>query len=341
MTDKESIDVQSNFLTLNICLKELCDGKGKKKSKWDAIIRATNALCNSDAGTLQLCYEKSSSPKQVKKFVSIYEQKIQQFLGTITLSRNVQISPTPSQAHGELKIIVKTSIKTQGVVVVKYNIYLPSNEHVTEVSPLEGEKLRGLLMGSTPSMNPVEANTHQRNFVKGEHVSFDESSTIQFKYLKDTQAEKVTFADRAVGKSNKFPNYVSAFANFRGGHIYFGIEDDGKIVGETLDQTEKEHVIKNIRKAINGMIWPPKSKPIAGNEDKRWHVYFQPVQDTENNFIEDLFVVVVFVAQCRGGVFAEEPECYECIDNEVKKINFPTWLKKIGLPYGLPFTKEG
>ena len=335
----ESIHVQSNAITLQICLKELCDreGKRKQKSKWAEIINAANALYNSSGGTLKLCYEKSSRPEQIKKIVRIFEQKVREFLGTITQSLDIQTSPSPSQAYGDIKIIVKTSTKTQGVAVVKYNIYLPSNEHVTEVSPLEGEKLKALLNGNIPLTDPIKANTHQRDFVKGEHVRFDESSTIQFKYLKDTPVQNFTFADRLLGKGNKFQSYVSAFANFCGGCIYGGIQDDGMIVGESVDETEKRKVRKNIQKVVNKMIWPKKSEPADENEDKRWDVYFEQVRDSENNIIEDLYVVVVFVAQCRGGVFVEEPECYEIINNEVEKIHFASWKQRIDLP----LTDEG
>ena len=336
----EFTDVQrqrNNVVVVHICPTKMSQAQEKRYSgsKKNEIVQAINALYNSGGGTLLLRYNESSPPGHVKKCMGIVEKKIQEFLGTITRSFDIHITKVdslPSQAHSDIKVVVKSSTKSTSMIVLKYNIYLPSSAHVTEVSPLEGKKLRTLLMESTPSMDPVEANTHQRNFVKGEHVSFDESSTIQFKYLKDKQEEKVTFADRLVGKSSKFRSYVSAFANFRGGHIYFGIKDDGEIVGESVDETEKQHVKKIIRKAINEMIWPTMSESEGGNEDERWHVYFEQVQDTENNIIEDLYVVVVFVAQCRGGVFAEEPECYKIIDNEVQKVDFASWKKGIESP---------
>ena len=63
-----------------------------------------------------------------------------------------------------------------------------------EVSPYERiEKLRALLIEKIPTVEPIEANAHHRHFVKGEHVSFDESKTIQFKHLKDEPAKKNYF----------------------------------------------------------------------------------------------------------------------------------------------------
>ena len=346
MADKiQSTDVQrqSNVVVVQICPTKMSQEQEKsyRKLKGNEIARATSALYNTGGGTLIMRYDKSSPSGHVKKCMGIVEGKIQEFLGTITLSLDIhmnKVDSSPSQAHGEIEMIVKTSTKSAGMIAFKYNIYLPGNEHVTEVSPLEGEKIKSLLNENIPSMEPIEANTHQRNFVKGEHVSFSQSSTIQFKHLKDTPVQNVTFVDRLLGKSNKFPCYVSAFANSCGGHVYYGIQDDGMIVGESVDETEKRKVRKNIQKVVNKMIWPKKSEPTDENEDKRWDVYFEPVRDNENNNIEDLYVVVVFVAQCRGGVFVEEPECYEFIDNEVRKIHFASWKQRIDL---LPLTDEG
>ena len=208
---------------------------------------------------------------------------------------------------------------------------LPSNQQIMQISPSESvEKLRALLMDNIrPAVKPVESGSRHIDFVKGEFVSFSESKSTQFKMMKDEPAKKTTFADRLVGKGNKFACYVSAFANYAGGHMYIGINDDGKVEGESLNENEKQKVKKEIRKAINKMEWPKKSEPTDTNVDQRWDVYFQPVRDGKNNVIPSLYVVVVFVAQCRGGVFTEGPECYEIVDNKVQKVDFASWRKSI------------
>ena len=333
---------RDKVVVLHICPTKLSQAPEKtyRKKKGAEIIHAINGFYNSGGGTLILRYNRSPPRGHVKKCVAIIEQKILEILGTVTLSFDIHIEKVPfssSQAHGEIKIIIETSTKTECIAPIAYNFYLPSNQLVMEVSPFERiEKLRALLMEKIPPVEPIEANAHHRHFVKGEHVSFDESKISQFKHLKDEPAKKTTFANRVVGKSNKFPCCVSAFANYRGGYMYFGIGDDGKIEGESVDETEKQKVKNSIRKAINKMKWP-KSAPVGKTEDKRWKIHFEPVRDSENNIIQKLYVVVVFVAQCRGGVFTEEPECYEIIDNTVQKVDFVSWKKR----NDLPLTEEG
>jgi predicted HTH transcriptional regulator len=50
----------------------------------------------------------------------------------------------------------------------------------------------------------------------------------------------VSLADRMVSKHIRFACYVSAFANHRGGHIYYGVKDDGSVEGEIFGQNDEE-----------------------------------------------------------------------------------------------------
>ena len=325
-----------NSLILEVCPTKL-SGKVDRhyqRTKCAEITKAVDGLYNSGGGTITLRYNRLPPRKHVENCIKMLEQKILEFLGTVTLTYDVRFSkipPSSPQAHGEMKIIVTTSTKTEHMTPLSYNLFLPSNQLVMEVSPSESvEKLRALLMDNIrPAVKPVESGSRHIDFVKGEFVSFSESKSTQFKMMKDEPAKKTTFADRLVGKGNKFACYVSAFANYAGGHMYIGINDDGKVEGESLNENEKQKVKKEIRKAINKMEWPKKSEPTDTNVDQRWDVYFETVRDGKNNVIPSLYVVVVFVAQCRGGVFTEGPECYEIVDNTVRNVDFASWKKSI------------
>ena len=331
--DRQIMAEKINFLVVEISWTELRE-KHNQRTKCAEIANAVDALYNSGGGTITLPYNSPASREDVENCIRMLEQKIQEFLGTITLTHDVRfnkIPPSSSQAHGAMEIEVATSTKTERMASLSYHICLPSNQQVMEISPSESvEKFRALLMDNIrPAVKPAESGSHHTRFVKDELVSFSESKLTQFKMMQDKPVKKTTFANRLVGKGNKFPCYVSAFANYAGGHMYIGINDDGKVEGESLNENEKHKVKKEIRKAINKMEWPKKSEPTDTNVDQRWHVYFEPVRDGEDNVIPSLYVVVVFVAQCRGGVFTEGPECYEIVDNTVQKVDFASWKKSI------------
>ena len=335
ISNKQQMAENTSPLVLDVCPTKL-SGKHDKhyqKTKCAEIIKAIDGLYNSGGGTVILRHKKTPPRKHVEDCVRMLEQKIQEFLGTITLTYDVQfikIQPSHSQAHGEMKIIVTTTTKTEHMTPSSYNIYLPSNQQVMEIQPHENvEKLRRFLVENTPSVKPIESGSHCKNFVRGTIVPYSESKIIQFKKVKDEPATQITFANRLI--NNKFPCYVSAFANYAGGYMYVGIDDEGKVEGESLTAEEKEKVKKLIRKAIKKMKWPKKSEPADENNDERWDVHFEPVKDSEDNVIPSLYVVVIFIAQCRpAGVFTEEPECYEIVDNhKVQKVDFASWKRAI------------
>ena len=338
ISNKQQMAENTSPLVLEVCPTKL-SGKHDKhyqKTKGAEITKVIDGLYNSGGGTIILRYKKAPPRKHVENCVRMLEQKIQEFLGTITLTYDVQfikIQPPNSRAHGEIKIIVTTTTKTEHMTPLRYNIYLPSNQLVMEIQPHENvEKLRRFLVENTPSVKPIESDSHRKNFVKGTIVPFSESKMIQFKKVEDRPATQTTFANRLI--CNKFPCYVSAFANYAGGYMYVGIDDEGKVEGESLTAEEKEKVKKLIRKAIKKMKWPRNREPADENNDARWDIHFEPVKDCEDNVIPSLYVVVIFIAQCRpAGVFTEEPECYEIVDNhKVQKVDFATWKRTIDPP---------
>ena len=335
---EQTINVQTNnSVVLEICPTKLsgkCEKKYQRKT-WEKIINAIDGLYNSGGGILILRYNRSPPRGHVRKCMRMLEQKIQDLVGPITLTfdiHTVEITPSSSQAHGEIKISVTTSTKTEHIITLSYHCCLPSSQQVMEILSSENvEKLRAFLLGNIrPQVKPTEPASYHSDFRKGKCVSLSESKTTQFKMLKAEPAKKITFADRLVGKGNKFSHYVSAFANYAGGNIYVGVDDDGTVKGEVINEREKKKVKDKIRTAIEKMLWPKKSEPADGNEDKRWDVHFEPVIDSETHkVVPSLYVVVVFIAQCRGGVFTEVPECYEIVDNQVQKIDFASWKKRI------------
>ena len=320
-------DVKSyNVVQLQISPTQLISKKRSKTTNkaLTFIVNTIDGLYNSGGGTAKLKYERSPPGGHLKQLVRTLEQRLHDCLGTITVAFDINFKYCHSESL--IKVIVTTQTKTEEMRSTKYNTYLPSDQQVMEVLPSdEPRQLRAILMQTCPPGEPIEARLPDQTFVKGECVHFFESKITQFKHLKDTNAKNTCFSTRLVGNANKFKCYVSAFANYRGGHMYYGINDEGKVVGELLCDDEKEKVRIKIKKEINKMLWP--KKPADGEIDYRWNVDFVPVKDMKNKDISSLYVVVVFIAQCRGCVFADAPECYEIVDNKLKKVDFASWKK--------------
>jgi hypothetical protein len=137
----------------------------------------------------------------------------------------------------------------------------------------------------------------------------DASKTTTDASKTTTDASKgTTFAKRMMNDKNKFSNYISGFANHRGGHIYYGINDNCVVVGEKLTQAELDEVEEEVTKGVEKLVWT--ERRISPKRGDNWEIYFEQVKN-ENGEIEDsTYVIVVFVAFCRGGVFTAEPESY-------------------------------
>ena len=210
------------------------------------------------------------------------------------------------------------------LITLNYNLYLPSECQVMLLPSTEPkQRIKQILQGRTMlgKRTPERLNWH---FVQG-HPQEDirESKFAAHKHLKEKPSKCVTLADRITGKSNKFKSYVSAFANYRGGHIYYGIDDDKTVRGERITEEDKEEITRKVTKTMKNMIWPEHcGEPQKG---RHWDLYFEPVVDINCNEIPSTYVIIAYVAQCPGGVFTEVPESYRIANNRVVKMRFDEW----------------
>ena len=169
-------------------------------------------------------------------------------------------------------------------------------------------------------------------FHYGNNVSFEESSTVQFKIINEGTA---TLEQLLKGIDNYLPKYVSAFANGRGGHVFFGIHDDGEIKGQLVKgEEEKTEVKKMVEKVIDRRdanqrrvrIW---GKPdFIPKYDKQWSVEFAEVFGGPES--EQRYVVVVHIFPFNGGMFLESPLAWKVDETsgDIMKMDFDEWRNK-------------
>ena len=281
-----------------------------------AVKKSICALLNSNGGKLVLTAsngDKINADKQIRPYEQYFKEKI----GTYNLHKYFKILDS-LQEYNRVTFVV---LRLPTLCTLNTNLYLPTETQISLVSPTEQDALCKILF----EQHFVEISEQKvpEQFYYGRKHDRGESKTVQFKNLKTEKKRRNDFVSRAI--NNKFTEYVSAFANASGGMIYYGIEDDGTVVGELLARGEnnREEIPKKLEQAIRKMIWPKESGKIE--RGKHWNIKFVPVE----NCNEKRFVIVVSISPCSGGVFTKEPESYYVEDGKVKKMSFETWEKNM------------
>ena len=323
-----------------ICLGKFENNKRYKEHILQEIIAAICAMLNSSGGKVVLHIDTDSndilvggSPSsQMSPVIRILEQSMISIIGTRAI--------TKMNFKTDQKSIVVSVKKADFLATTNYNLYLPSEANVVTVSTVESpEHFKDDIMNRKVVLEPVQLGSHCKIFLKDKNCDFHESKYCQLKNLKASPSNRITLADRMTGKGNKFSSYVSAFANYSGGHMYFGIKDDGVVEGEFIpNEEDKNKITKKVEKAINKMIWPQQiGQPKRG---VHWDMFFETVLDENSKPVPSTFLIVIYIAPCLGGVFTEEPECYEMAEGKVIKMSFTAWKKRLLHPVLLRSKEE-
>ncbi len=324
-----------------ISLGRFKNNKKYKEEISQEIIAAICAMLNGNGGKVVIHVETDSNDIPVEgspfSLLSSVIRALEQSMISI-IGVHETISKITSKNDDETIFI---SVKnTDHLVTTNYNLYLPSQTQVIQLSPLEPvEKVKDILNRKIVSQ-PVQLGSHCKIFFKDDTCSFQESNEVQFKHLKADQSKSTKLANRMTGKGNKFSHYVSAFANHNGGHIYYGIRDkDGIIGGEFIeDEKDQDKITKKVEKAINKIIWSTQmGQPKRG---EHWDIFFESVLDQNSKPFPSTFVIVIYIAPCLDGVFTEEPECYEMVEGKVMEMSLATWEERISQRVWLR-SKEG
>jgi hypothetical protein len=312
-------------------LREFENRKKYKEQILQEIIAAICAMLNSNGGKVVIHINSDSNipiegfpSSQMSLVIRILEQSMTSMIGLHQTISKINFK----EDKESIVILVE---KADSLITSNYNLYLPSETQVVQVSPLEplGKVIDMIIRKVVQEL--VEHGSHCQIFLKGDDCGFHESKMVQLKNPKASSSKRTKLADRMTSKSIKFSCYVSAFANHCGGHIYYGIRDDGVVEGELISNEEDIiEITKKVEKTINKLIWPEQiDQPKRG---VHWEIFFEPVLDQNSKPIPSTFVIVIYIAPCLGGVFTEEPECYEIVEGEVKKMSFATWKKRILIP---------
>ena len=319
MSTSESVNNQNVFY---VQLSVITSNKNAKEKTLKDISNYIFALLNTYDETFELCFIGDNidvTHENKWNFIRKLEQLIIHSIGSQPVTSNISFENVQDNIACKVK-------KSNSLITVSYNLYLPSETQANPVSSLE--KISNTILNNKHVSQPISRCSYHKIFKMNEDCGITESKVAQLKCLKAVPSKRVTLADRIVGKTNKFGHYVSSFANNRGGHIYIGIKNDKVVRGEFIPHaSDKNEIAKKVGATINKMIWPAHiGQPKQG---EYWDIFFEPVVDKDNKPIPSTFVIVVYIAPCLGGVFTEEPECYEVVEGQVKKMSFVDWKGRL------------
>lgn len=300
----------------------------QNRNKKTAIIKDTcSAVCgllnSHHGGRLQLTSTLSLSSNIIDELVRGIEQTLIEFLGLTNFREFCRIEIT-----GCGKVITFTVEPSDRIFTVEYNLYLPTDFLVRQVLKTEPIVNIARLLKPGPLVTS-NIQSHEKEFQKDAKVPGDlrESDMVQFKKIKSDKNKNKSLADRII--ANKITHYVAAFANHKGGHVYIGIEDDTyKVCGQIVSDEEKQRISEKVGAAIRSMVWPEEHGETQ--RGKHWEITFIPVHDSNKDESPDLYVIVISIACCPGGVFLTHPEAYD-IDSKknIVRMEFKRWKKKI------------
>ena len=313
--DQVTIPKSDKEIRISICPLKTKKSTKYKDGKMTEIVNTVVALLNSGGGKLVLCYE-SRLPETHLHFGRTIEQKVIRFLGSTRMVLRIKTTLLSDRIDFQVD-------SSDALITLNYNLCLATPNQVIHVLPTDAleEVIKVISREKSPM---VELSSYLKDFFKGKNVESKEDVNVQFKSLKAAATKRVTLADRVVSKSNKLASYVSAFANHRGGHVYYGIDDNGIVEGEEV--SNKDEIIRKVDKAMSKLIWPDYCcKPQRGQE---WDIFFVPVKNSEGEVIPSIFVIVIAVGCCSGGVFVDVPESYHIVDGKVEKMSLELWKAK-------------
>ena len=294
-----------------------------------------NVSDDNQPSCVQFKLDKYGTDKDVDILKGQVESKIKESFGDDVLLELVSLE----NFEDGFRVLVKPHRK---FCSIEYHLYLPANAQIIELKAQSLESILSILNGSKNYGNGKLEKEPSDDFTLDDTFCSPESDCIQLKWNdnpndnvnREEGKQKIltwqSFCDKKM--KDTLVHYVSAFANHRGGRIYYGIEDsERKIKGLKMDSSDYENVKKEIQCVLdNRMKWGKQSKSPESGVD--WDIQFIPVlrKDVgQNELKNDRFVIVISVRPFSGGVFSCPPVSYKWDKNKLSPIEYDEWRKRM------------
>ena len=290
--------------------KVIVDGITKKnwenKDFIDTIIKYVCALLNTVGNVRNIFFECKPNmhlltSNDIDQFKQKIENKIKDVIGPIVLYRCIRVHDVNNEQSTGFTFEVQ---HCRDFCSVKHNLFLPASSMLIALTSPSFANIVEIMLNDLDRENVLEIEKEE-TFTKGERFRENESEQIQFKCFKEN--EKYNIVHKI--QNSHLSHYISAFANHKGGRVYYGVEDIyNKIEGQRVpNQNAVTNAVEHI--ILHQMKW---GKPESGDpkKGKDWDVQYIPVYE-ENGVIENRFVVVVSIRYFPNGVFSLPPVSYK------------------------------
>ena len=298
---------------------------GKESSGIPGVLQATCALLNSGGGVLHM---KIANFKELKS----PQKELDTFWHSLESKLEAMIKPS---VYAEVfdrvrkKDEILLFVKAPGhCCTMKFNLFLASDAKVTQASYIETVRL----LQDRPSRErkdflriPLQQlPSLPESFYYEQKLDFHESKQIQFKWF---PSKNPLLHGNNKDQRKKIVNQISAFGNCSGGIILVGVRDDCTVIGQDMSSKEnsREAVESCVKSLIEDMKWPDSCE-----REVFWDIKFLPVEGEENRF-----VIAIYVAGIKGGVFSKNPKSCELrLEDDGKQqsfshLEFDEWKKRM------------
>ena len=295
---------------------------GKESINLD-VLQATCALLNSGGGVVHMKIADFYNLKSPLKQLDTFWQKLESKLDAMIKPSVYAEVFDRVRKKDEIFFFVKAP---DHCCTVELNLFLASDAKKTKASFKETVRL----LQDRPSgkrknfcrIRLQELPSLPESFSYKQKLDFHESKQIEFKCFPSKNPLD--------GKRQKqIADQISAFGNCSGGIILVGVEDDCTVLGQDMSSREnsKENIESRVKSLIKEMKWPCICK-----RKVFWDLKFLPVKGKGN-----CFVIAIYVAGIRGGVFARKPKSYELrLEDDGKaqsispfELTFDEWKKRM------------
>ena len=295
---------------------------GKESINLD-VLQAICALLNSGGGVVHMKIADFYNLKSPLKRLDDFWQKLESKLDAMIKPSVYAEVFDRVRKKDEIFLFVKAP---HHCCTVEFNLFLSSDAKKTEASFTETV---GLLQDRTSGKgkNFCKIRLHElpslpESFAYKQKLDFHESKQIEFKCF---TSKNPLLHGNSRTQRKAIVEQISAFGNCSGGIILVGVADDCTVLGQDMSSKEnsKEDIESRVKSLIKDMKWPCICK-----REVFWDIKFLPVKGKEN-----CFVIAIYVAGIRGGVFASKPKSYELRleDDAISpfELNFDEWKKRM------------